>query len=225
MDKKITELPLANLPLVGNEPIALVQSGETRQANSIELSNNFTTILNLTYTSLGIQVNSSETVKKQAISDYLEGYTKQSNETLIVKLFAQTYNFELTADWSSQGVSDAASLQTFLDGRSNGTNTVSDFYINGNELKCNLVTTATVLDLSGITITEIFNLNSLIGLTSLDFSLNSLDTALYTSFEPWANFQTSFTSTCSLDFSSNLNTITGTNLEAILLTKNTTIIA
>jgi hypothetical protein len=62
------------------------------------------------------------------------------------------------------------------------------------------------------------------GLINLNLSSNQMTTAGYTSSEPWANAQTAFSSTCTTFFPANSNSITGTNLETILLTKNCTII-
>ena len=50
-----------------------------------------------------------------------------------------------------------------------------------------------------------------------------MTTAGYTGSEPWANSQTSFTSTCDVNFNNNINSVTGTNLSTILGTKNCTI--
>jgi len=61
-------------------------------------------------------------------------------------------------------------------------------------------------------------------LINLNLSSNQMTTAGYTSSEPWANAQTAFSSSCTTFFSANSNSITGTNLETILLTKNCTII-
>jgi len=63
-----------------------------------------------------------------------------------------------------------------------------------------------------------------ISLTELDLSSNQMTTAGYTSSEPWANAQNIFTSNNTVNFASNPNQITLTNLETILLTKNCTII-
>ena len=62
------------------------------------------------------------------------------------------------------------------------------------------------------------------GLINLGLSSNQMTTAGYTSSEPWANAQTAFSPTCTTFFPGNSNSITGTNLETILLTKNCTII-
>jgi Leucine-rich repeat (LRR) protein len=58
----------------------------------------------------------------------------------------------------------------------------------------------------------------------LDLTGNLMTTAGYTTSETWANAQTSFTSLCAIIFTANVNSITGTNLESILLTKNCSII-
>jgi len=63
-----------------------------------------------------------------------------------------------------------------------------------------------------------------ISLTQLALDSNQMTTAGFTSSEPWANAQTAFSSTCTVSMFSNINSITGTNLETILLTKNCTII-
>ena len=62
------------------------------------------------------------------------------------------------------------------------------------------------------------------GLINLNLSSNQMTTAGYTSSEPWANAQPAFSPNCTTFFSGNSNSITGTNLETILLTKNCTII-
>lgn len=52
---------------------------------------------------------------------------------------------------------------------------------------------------------------------------NAFDTAGYAASEAWATAQPAFTNPCLMSFNGNVNSITGTNLEAILLTKNVTI--
>jgi hypothetical protein len=63
-----------------------------------------------------------------------------------------------------------------------------------------------------------------VSLQFLFLSSNQMTTAGYTASEPWANAQPSFAGTCSVNLTGNVNSVTGTNLEAILLTKNCTII-
>ena len=57
-------------------------------------------------------------------------------------------------------------------------------------------------------------------LTTLDLSFNQMDLAGYTASEVWANSQPAFTNPCIVVFGGNTDSISGTNLEAILLTKN-----
>ena len=57
-------------------------------------------------------------------------------------------------------------------------------------------------------------------LQGLELTNNLMTTAGYTISETWANAQTPFTSLCAITFIGNVNSITGTNLETILLTKN-----
>lgn len=70
-----------------------------------------------------------------------------------------------------------------------------------------------------------FNPSLSLPISLMDFSLenNLMTTAGYSISETWATDQSSFTSTCQMNFSNNVNSITGTNLETILLTKNTII--
>ncbi len=57
-------------------------------------------------------------------------------------------------------------------------------------------------------------------LLHLELSDNQLTTISYTNAEAWANAQPAFTNPCNVYFGNNINSITGTNLESILLTKN-----
>ena len=61
-------------------------------------------------------------------------------------------------------------------------------------------------------------------LLHLELGENQLTTISYTNAEAWANAQPAFTNLCNVYFGNNINSITGTNLESILLTKNCTII-
>ena len=63
-----------------------------------------------------------------------------------------------------------------------------------------------------------------VSLQFLFLSSNQMTTAGYTASEPWANTQPSFAGTCNVNLTGNVNSVTGTNLETILLTKNCTII-
>jgi len=46
----------------------------------------------------------------------------------------------------------------------------------------------------------------------------------YTASETWANAQPSFTSSCNVYFTNNIDSVSGTDLETILISKNCTII-
>jgi len=62
-------------------------------------------------------------------------------------------------------------------------------------------------------------------LVSLSLITNQMNIAGYAISETWAILQPSFTSNCTINFTANINSVSGTNLETILLTKNTTIIS
>ena len=61
-------------------------------------------------------------------------------------------------------------------------------------------------------------------LYSLTLNDNQMTTAGYTTSESWANNQPSFNNPCQIRFNNNINSVAGTNLESILLTKNATIL-
>ena len=62
-----------------------------------------------------------------------------------------------------------------------------------------------------------------IGLQSLELGYNQMTIAGYTASETWANAQPSFTSSCNVYFTNNIDSVSGTNLETILISKNCTI--
>ena len=57
-------------------------------------------------------------------------------------------------------------------------------------------------------------------LAILVLSRNQMTLAGYTASEVWANSQPAFTNPCTVYFGNNIDSITGTNLQAILITKN-----
>ena len=63
-----------------------------------------------------------------------------------------------------------------------------------------------------------------ISLTQLDLANNQMTIAGYTASETWANTQTSFSGVNTVTFTGNPNSILGTTLESILLTKNCNVI-
>ena len=80
-----------------------------------------------------------------------------------------------------------------------------------------------------VTHNKIVNFNPTVALpsalTHLDLRNNKMTTSGYTASEVWANAQPSFINTCNIYFSDNINSITGTTLKTLLLTKNVNIIA
>jgi hypothetical protein len=64
-----------------------------------------------------------------------------------------------------------------------------------------------------------------VSLTALKLDSNQMTTAGYTASETWATAQPAFTSTCLIQIRGNIDSASGTNLETILLTKNTTVVA
>jgi Leucine-rich repeat (LRR) protein len=47
----------------------------------------------------------------------------------------------------------------------------------------------------------------------------------YSNSQTWANNQMPFNNPCEINFNGNIDSVSGTNLESILLTKNTTVLA
>ena len=114
--------------------------------------------------------------------------------------------------------------------RLGGVNGLTELYLSGNQIvdfnpTLPLPSSLTSLDLNS---NQIVDFNPTIALpsslTSLNLLNNSMTTSGYTASEPWATAQPSFSSTCNISFSGNINSVSGTNLEAILLTKNANVI-
>jgi Leucine-rich repeat (LRR) protein len=57
-------------------------------------------------------------------------------------------------------------------------------------------------------------------LQSLYLNYNQMTTSSYTEMETWANAQPSFTNGCAVYFNNNINSVNGTNLKTILVSKN-----
>lgn len=120
---------------------------------------------------------------------------------------------------------------------------ITDFNLQGNRLRCNLSANGTILDFSSMQVTDVTAISGVVGLQYLDFDSNQIaifnptialtsslqtlyltgnqiTTAGYTTMETWANLQPSFTNTCTIDFIANIDSVSGTNLEAILISKD-----
>ena len=61
-------------------------------------------------------------------------------------------------------------------------------------------------------------------LNILNLYSNQMTIAGYTASETWANAQPSFTSSCNVYFTNNIDSVSGTDLETILISKNCTVI-
>lgn len=61
-------------------------------------------------------------------------------------------------------------------------------------------------------------------LNGLSLASNQMTTAGYTASEPWANAQPAFSSTCNINMLGNVNSVSGTPLRAILVTKNCNVV-
>jgi len=79
----------------------------------------------------------------------------------------------------------------------------------------------------GLSVNQIVDFNPSIalpiGLQYLYLGDNQMTIAGYTASETWANAQPSFTSSCNIYFNDNIDSVSGTDLETILISKNCTI--
>ena len=80
----------------------------------------------------------------------------------------------------------------------------------------------------GLSVNQIVDFNPSIalpiGLQYLYLGDNQMTIAGYTASETWANAQPSFISSCNVYFTNNIDSVSGTDLETILISKNCTII-
>jgi hypothetical protein len=148
-----------------------------------------------------------------------------------------TYNFDVdSSDWAGSGITDQASFESVL-----GV-TTDAFVLSGNNIKANILTTTNnTLDFNGQTVTDV-NYITVIGLQRLDFRTNQIvafnpSVALpitlnflalsqnqmtlngYTESEPWANGMHTAPSGGFINFNNNTDSVSGTNLESILIAK------
>ena len=195
-----------------------------------------------------------EDVTYEMVSDYITNLDivveKGENYYFeVIEVPVPTYNFDLTSpNWISNGVTDEASFINWL-GRKGLTNiVVTDFNFVGDRIFCNMTADGTNYDLSDLGLVNADKIGVVNGLTNLYLYDNQIVTfnppiplpsnltylylfnnqmtlAGYTASEAWANAQPAFTNPCYVFFIGNIDSITGTNLEAILLTKNCNITA
>lgn len=147
------------------------------------------------------------------------------------------YNFDVdSSDWAGAGITDKASFESLL-----GV-TTSDFLLSGNNIKANVLTTTgnylqlkskTLTNVNYITVSglQVLNLsdNQLTtfnptialpsSLQSLNLSSNQMTTLGYTASEPWANGMHTAPSGGVIYLNDNTDSASGTNLEAILISK------
>ena len=201
---------------------------------------------------LGVAI---EDVTYEMVADYINnlGIVVEKGENYyfeVIEVPEPTYNFDLTSpNWTSRGITDEASFINRMRNISNFTNiVVTDFNFVGDRIFCNMTADGTYYDLSNLGLVNVdkigvinglttlhLNFNQIVtfnptiplpsSLTHLDLNFNQMTLAGYTASEAWANAQPAFTNTCIVHFIGNIDSITGTNLEAILLTKNCNIIS
>lgn len=101
-----------------------------------------------------------------------------------------------------------------------GANTITDFNPS--------ITLPSSLATLNLAYNQIVSFNPSIALPEslvvLELSNNQMTTAGYIASEPWANSQPSFLNECNIFFNANLDSVAGTDLENILLTKNVNIL-
>jgi Leucine-rich repeat (LRR) protein len=186
---------------------------------------------------------------QQAIQDYLNGLCCPEP---VVPLFNFDVTANWATGDANFPVTDQSSFEAFLANRSyNSTNdltsiVITDFNLQGNRLQCNLTANGTVLDISEMVVTEISSIGNITSLIQLELSANQIvtfnpsialpislqvlglgdnqmTTAGYTASESWANNLHNAPSGGIIIFSNNIDSVTGTNLEAILISKGWTV--
>lgn len=226
-------------------------------------------------------------------------FTMQSFSALTTK--APPANFDITGDWNlardskgnSTPVTDEQSFIDYLNRTGFSNISIAGFELSNGRLKCNMVATASTLNLSAMNITEVNMVPPLVGLNTLGLfdnqivnfdpilplpdsitnlglgknlltsfdpiqllplnlsfleldqnsltefkptnllpstisnirlDFNSIDAVGYQAMEQWASNQ-SFSANSQINFRYNSSSVSGTNLEAILLSKNVTVVA
>lgn len=87
------------------------------------------------------------------------------------------YNFDVTANWSGNGVTNAATFISFMNGRGMSNIVITAFNLIGNRLQMAYTASATTLDLRSLSVTDYQRgANVLSGLQNLDLNFNGLTT-------------------------------------------------
>lgn len=201
-------------------------------------------LITIPLSDLGVAI---EDVTYEMVSDYINnlGIVVEKGENYYFEVIEVTYNFDLTSpNWASKGITDEASFINWLRFINNLTNiVVTDFNFVGDRIFCNMTADGITYDLGYFGLVNADKIGVVNGLgnlhlndnqittfnppiplpsslTRLDLSHNQITLAGYTASEVWANSQPAFTNHCNVYFDSNIDSISGTNLQAILITKN-----
>lgn len=147
-----------------------------------------------------------------------------------------TYNFEVEMIWDNlirpAGTPfSVTNKQTFIEWMTDGldqyeenTNAITiesctDFIKVEKLIKCNLFGTGTTLNLSNAEMGQIISLGDITGLIMYDFHGNKFELVGYEISEAWANKLPNVTSGETISFQNNPYSVSGTNLETILISK------
>ena len=158
------------------------------------------------------------------------GATNVNAQDFFFDLASKTVKANVTADANLYGdlfLSNLNILKVFAIGNING---LKYLYLNNNQIvDFNPTALPSGLQTLQLDSNQIVDFKPTIALPSsltyLGLSTNQMTTAGYTASETWANNQPSFTNTntCNVFFNNNIDSVSGTNLETILQSKNCTV--
>jgi len=157
--------------------------GESNQnPNSFKQNKIYKTTLSL------LGVDTFELLTPLIIKNWIESLNIVDEDNFIYyyEITDEIPNFDVTANWetgdSDYPVTDQASFELFLGNRGYyDTNdliniVITDFSLVGNRLTCNLTASGTILDISGMQVTEVYGFGNLINLQYLYLSENQIAT-------------------------------------------------
>ena len=243
-EKRIVDLynKLKNLPSGGGDVDSVLET--KNKLITIPLQELGVAIEDVTYEMVAEYINNLGIVVEKGENYYFE----------VIEV-PPTYNFDLTSpNWALEGVTNEASFINWLATRSyNNINSltnivVTDFNFVGDRIFCNMTAEGTLYELAGLGLVNADKIGVVNGLTHLylygnqivtfnptvplpsslfilELNKNPMTLAGYAASEVWANAQPAFTNPCYVYFDENTDSIAGTNLEAILITKNCIIIS